>query len=256
MPDEIFYLNDMNLQRAVGVNRSLFGDASEALSIKYFVVLALFQYIYAHGELLIYFFNIVLVAVALFVSYREFASHEKKACGLLWGLMFLMPTVLFFSASILRDIHLFILVVFLLVAFKKKPVSLMSALILLLIWLLRPELGFSVSAAFLISRLKLPRMRNRAVLLYLVIAFAFMTYLALGSDYYAFRWDRALVKNYSFGILNFTDVDLFFPYYLLSNVALFYFPLVGDFFWSTRFGNLMLIYCGINFIIFLALRRS
>jgi len=250
MPDEIFYLNDMNLQRADGINISLLDSTSEGISVKYFVVTALFQYIYAHGELLIYFFNIVLVSVALFVSYSDFARHQKIACGLWWGLMFLMPTVLFFSVSILRDIYLFILVVFLLVAYKKKPVSVMTALILLIIWLLRPEFGLSISVALFISCLKRPTMRKRAVVLYLLVAFGFMAYLALGSDFYADRWGRALVRNDSFGIFEFTDVDAFFPYYLLSNIVLFYFPLIGEFFWTTRFGNLMLIYCGVNFFIF------
>jgi hypothetical protein len=165
--------------------------------------------------------------------------------------MFLMPNVLFFSVSILRDIHLFVLVVFLLVAYKRKSLSVMTAFILLIIWFLRPELGFSISVALFVSGLRQPRMRNCAVLLYLLIAFGFMTYLALDSNYYAYRWARLLVIKDSFGILNFTDIDVFFPYYLLSNIVLFYVPLVGEFFWSTRFGNFMLIYCGFNILIIL-----
>ena len=250
MPDEIFFLNEMNFQKTSGLISSLFKGSIDTMALKYAIVGALFEYMYAYSELLIYFFNIVLVSVALNVSFRAFASHEKVICGLWWGLMFLMPNVVFFSVSILRDIHVFTLVVFLLVVYKKKPVSVMTACVLSIIWLLRPELGFSTSVALFISCLKSPLMKKSAVLLYLLAAFGLMTYLVLGSDFYVYRWERAFVRNFSFGILGFTDFNVFFPYYLLSNFVLFYFPLVTDFFWSTRFGNLMLIYCGVNLIIF------
>ena len=243
-PDEINFSNDNYRNAVEGVNFSLWGGSGGGLALKYYAMSVFFQFLYRFGTLAIYFFNIMIVAAALFVSYNALVRDEPKVCGRWWLLMFMMPNVLYYSASILRDIQLFALVLFLLALYKRKAFGVMFLLVLGMIWILRPELGLTVSVAWLISIMGRPWMKRYAVLGYLIAAFGFMAYLALAGNYYTNFFSRGLAKHGGIGILNFTDANIHLPYFLLSNIALFYFPIVNEFFLTSSFGNMM-VFCGL-----------
>lgn len=253
-PDEIGYIGDIYRNRLQEINYSIFARFGTGLPFQYYVASVLFQFLYKHDELTIYFFNILIVSSALFVSYKAFWANSIRKCKYWWLLMFLMPNVLFFSVSVLRDIHIFALVVFLLSFYKDNPLSVKVFLVLLGIWLLRPELGFTVSVSLFIVSLKIKVLRKWAVLGYILISIGFMVYLSKES-WYLYRIDRALSKYGSFGILGFTSQDVFLPFLLLSNMVLFFFPFTSEFYVTSLFGNILIFYGLANLYIFYKIKK-
>jgi len=240
-PDEIGFIGDIYRSRTQEVSLSIFTRTGNDLPFQYYFSSALFQFLYKHGEFAIYFFNIFIVSFALFVSYKTFWAHSLRKCKHWWLLMFLMPNVLFFSVSVLRDIHIFALVVLLLSFYKDNPLSLKFIIVLLAIWLLRPELGFTISVSLLIVSFKSKHLRKWAVLGYILVAVGFMVYLN-NVGWYLDRISRTMFEHGRYGIMGFTSQDIFLPFLLLSNMVLFFFPFTDKFFLTSLFGNILIFY--------------
>jgi len=249
-PDEIYFLYNMLSLDSNNILINIF-SGNKGLQLKYYITIKFVRFLYQYGEIAIYIFNISLVSISLFLSSRCFNFKKNSLCDKSWLMLFFMPNVLFFSVSILRDIFLFSLVVLLLFCFTKMY-NYWVFFIVFMIFVMRPELGLSITVAFAIVKIELPSFRNIAVIGYLFISFVFMMYLYLYSDFYLGRMERILVNN-NIGIMNFCDMNMFFPYYLASNVALYLFPLTDMFFVNSKFGNLLIIGCLINFYIILSI---
>lgn len=241
-PDEMYYMYDLYRDQLQNLPLSFSELFNGSILIKYYVTSYLFAVLFKLGELYIYIFNISLVSFALVVSYNTYVLNCSNKIKRLWFSMFLLPNVLFFSASILRDIHLFSFVILLLCYYKKGNSNLKVLCVLLLILLLRPELGLVISVSFVIAKIKNIFFRKVSVVAFLIISFVHMAYLN-NDGWYLSRIMRSLTLTGSVGIWGFTDYNLSVPVLLLSNAVLFYFPYTDLFFISSLFGNALLL-CG------------
>jgi len=241
-PDEVWYLQTLTWTPH-GI--TLLGGTGN-IALKYVVVRALFQWLHSYGEIAIYCFHIALVAVAIFVSYRPpFVATRMSRYW--WFAMFMMPNVLFFTNSVLRDIQLFALVIFLLVLWTKRAARIQLMLCLILLSLLRPELGMTVTASMVIVSIRRQRLRKFAAAAWLLAAVGFMFYLHFGLGWYTERiWRHFAQGRETFGILGFEEEDPNTALLLASNALLFYFPLSSRFFLTSLFGNLLIIPAVVN----------
>jgi hypothetical protein len=250
-PDETnFYYNNY-VYRTPDITFRL-GGVSGQLHIKYLISSVIFQFFIKLGGInLIYYFNIFVVAIAFYLSYNAFVINRKIVKPTTWVLLFMLPNILFFSVSVLRDIYAFALVVCLLVLYKTDlKRKMVTYFILLSIFAIRPELGITVTMAYFLSGLKKRSFKRNIIFLYLFFSMLFLVYLGAHTNYYQDRFFRSVYQFREFGILGFNRPDVPIPLYLISNVFLFYFPVTSEYFFRTRFGNLMLITAVINFVIF------
>lgn len=251
-PDEInFYFNNY-IDRATNLSFSLINVNSDGLNFKYYVTSKIFQTLINYGENFIYFFHITLVSLAFFYSYKVLIIKHKIINPFIWTLLFFLPNVIFFSASILRDIQIFSCVVLLLSFVKDSGfISLKTITVFALIFLLRPELAIIIALSYTIICIKNIKLKKYALYLTLIISFSILFYLGYCTDFFEMKFERSFFRNLSVGIYGFNPKDINLLLLFLSNILLFYIPITSDFFIHSKLGNLMMLTMLINFYFFM-----
>lgn len=238
-PDEVNFYHNNYVARSSGVNFNLF-ETSESLDFKYYITSFLFQKLLGYGSSFVYYFNITIVAIAFYFSYKTFVLRLKIIERKLFCSMFFLPSVLFFSVSILRDIIVFALIILILTLFAgSNKINLSLLFMVFLVFLLRPEMGFILFSSFLFLFIKTKKYRKIAIICFVVAGFSLMAYLTLYTSYYDDKIYRAFFRDNLIGILGFSPDEIFLPKIFISNILFFYSPLFDDFFIKSRLGNLM-----------------
>lgn len=102
----------------------------------------------------------------------------------------------------------------------------------------------------MVSSIKLSFHRSVSIASFLILSFLFMIYLNYQTDYYHNKFLRYYIHGNESGILGFASYDINIVYYLISNMVLYYIPFTSKMFYTSLFGQYMLIYLLANIYIF------
>jgi hypothetical protein len=217
-PDEIKFAEGELLERSYSEGISLHGDGG-AINLKYIVTTYLLRHLFKGDLLLCYLVNAALVVWVMLRSYRVLVKDAGVLMEVGWAILFVLPNVVFYPSSLLRDIHVFVCVYLLLTYYQERsPKGMFVSWAAVAI--LRPEVGAVLLVAGVLAR--------RSVKLIVAAGLCYVLAYGLLFDYFLDHYMHTQRSNDTLGIWEFSYLPGNFPRAVLSNIVLFWFPFLSS----------------------------
>lgn len=216
-PDEIKFAEGELLERSYSDGVALHGDGG-AISLKYIVTTYLLGHLFKGDLRLGYLVNAALVVWVMLRSYRTLVQEAGILKDVGWAILFVLPNVAFYSSSLLRDIHVFAGVYLLLTYYQERDAKGMFVS-----WgvvaILRPEVGLVLLIAGVLA--------GRGIRLIVTVGLCYVLAYGLLFDQFLEHYMHTQRWQDTLGIWEFPYLPESFPYAVLSNIVLFWFPFLA-----------------------------
>ena len=216
-PDELKFAEGQLLERSYSEGVALHGTGG-VISFKYIVTTYLLGGLFKGDLRLCYLINAALVVWVMLRSYRILVKKAGILNDIGWAVLFVLPNIAFYSSSLLRDIHVFVGVYLLLAYYQERDAKGMFVS-WCVVAVLRPEVGFVLLLAGVLA--------GRGVRLIVSVGLCYVLVYGLFFDQFLEHYMHTQSSQDTLGIWEFPYLPESFPYAVLSNIALFWFPFLA-----------------------------
>lgn len=174
-PDEIAYVGFSLIDRAEMYGIS-FNSINEAMGLRYLVASYYFKWIdNVGGRYLIFVANALVLISVLFIFWRDSRQELSVDPVKFFAILFLLPSVLFFSLTALRDIYIYAIAIFMLnrVGRYSNGFDFLITGVMLIFFLISPFNALLSSIAFFLCKVRFNTARV-LIIVYYVLFFALM----------------------------------------------------------------------------------
>jgi len=209
-PDEILFFSGKLF------NEEQYSNAA----LKYKVISKYFEYIYNQGAYFLLLINSILVSIVYSSFYKFQLKYHILKKNYQVVFFFVMPTVLFYSVSYLRDIYLYLLVIMLMIYMYEEK-KLKVVIIIFIMYFLRPELSIIFLVAIILNTVKINFFIVFTFMTLGIIVFLKIDYLYDFYYNYSFLFEK---RSLGLGLLQLSPIRENAIFAVLSNLVLFHMP--------------------------------